>query len=148
MRTGSARAIELLGLPTPPLPASDFIGHIIFWDQQTARAMAGKIEAVTELHWVEALSRIREFSEYMLYGYFVQNNEKFADRHVLIPHTPCISYWDQRRSSASTELNRLLRSANAQDVAFSVASFSGTPVQMHPLRHRRSSGRRVRISRR
>jgi hypothetical protein len=28
---------ELLGLPTPPLPASDFIGHIIFWDQQTTR---------------------------------------------------------------------------------------------------------------
>ena len=40
---------QLLGLPVPPLPASDFIGHIIFWDQQTTRAMAAKIEAVTGL---------------------------------------------------------------------------------------------------
>ncbi len=33
-------ASSFLDLPTPPLPASDFIGHIIFWDQQTTRAMA------------------------------------------------------------------------------------------------------------
>ena len=30
---------RLLGFPTPPLPASDFIGHIIFWDRQTSRAL-------------------------------------------------------------------------------------------------------------
>ena len=65
---------ELLGLPVPPLPASDFIGHIIFWDRQTTAAMVAQIEKVTNLHWIEALCRTREFSEYMLYGYFVQNN--------------------------------------------------------------------------
>lgn len=118
---------RLLGLPTPPLPATDFIDHIIFWDQQTARAMAGRIEEVTGLEWVEALAKIHGFSEFMLYGYFVQNSEQFADRHVPIPHTPCISYWETP-TLGKTELNRLLRSANAQDVAFSVASFSGTPV--------------------
>ena len=78
MRAGSRPAIELLGLPAPPLPASDFIGHIIFWDQQTTRAMASKIEAVTKLDWIEALCKTREFSEYMLYGYFVQNDARFS----------------------------------------------------------------------
>ena len=38
---------QLLGLPVPPLPASDYIGHIIFWDQQTTRAMTSRIEAVS-----------------------------------------------------------------------------------------------------
>jgi len=40
--TGTSRAIallktshHLLGLPTPSLPHRTFIGHIIFWDQQT-----------------------------------------------------------------------------------------------------------------
>ena len=30
---------QLLGLKTPSLPADDFIGHIIFWDQQTTREL-------------------------------------------------------------------------------------------------------------
>jgi hypothetical protein len=119
---------QLLGLPAPPLPASDFIGHIIFWDQQTTRALAARIEAVTGLDWVEALCRTREFSEYMLYGYFVQNDARLADRHTLCPRTQCVSYWDQPKLGKG-ELNQLLCRADKDDVAFSVASFSGTPVQ-------------------
>jgi hypothetical protein len=119
---------QLLGLPTPPLPASDFIGHIIFWDQRSTRAMASKIEAVTDLEWVEALCQTREFSEYMLYGYFVQNDESFSGRHTVTSSTPCVDYWDAQKLSQG-DLNQLLRRADKDDVAFSVASFSGTPVQ-------------------
>ncbi len=86
---------QLLGLPVPPLPASDFIGHIIFWDQQTTRAMTSRIEAVTGVDWIEALCKTREFSEYMLYGYFVQNDARFAARHTPHQSTPCVSYWEQ-----------------------------------------------------
>jgi hypothetical protein len=119
---------QLLGLPAPSLPTSDFIGHIMFWDQQTARAMAAKIEAATKLEWVEALCRTREFSEYMLYGFFVQNDARFAAVHTPVPRTQCVSYWDQPKLGKG-ELNQLLRRADKDDVAFSVASFSGTPVQ-------------------
>src|SRR3984893_15552984 len=117
---------QLLGLPTPPLPASDFIGHIIFWDQQTTRAMASKIEAVTNLDWVEALCRTRGFSEYMLYGYFAQSDPGFSGGHTLTSRTPCVSYWDSPELSPA-ELSQLLRGADQDDVAFSVTSFSGTP---------------------
>jgi hypothetical protein len=120
---------KLLGLPTPPLPASDFIGHIIFWDQQTISAMASKIEAVTKLDWIEALCRTREFSEYMLYGYFVQNDAGSSARHTLVSSTPCVSYWNQT-TLGKAELNQLLRRADKDDVAFSIASFSGTPVEI------------------
>jgi hypothetical protein len=119
---------RLLGLPTPPLPATDFIGHIIFWDQQTTRAMAAKIGEVTGLDWAEALAKIHGFSEYMLYGYFVQNDGRFSGGHTPSSRTPCVSYWDPPRLGEA-ELNQLLRGADEHDVAFSVASFSGTPVQ-------------------
>ena len=119
---------QLLGLPTPPLPASDFIDHIIFWDQQTTRALVSQIEAVTNLHWVEALSRTREFSEYMLYGFFVQNDAASSAVHTVVPTTPCVSYWEQP-TLGKDELKQLLRGADGHDVAFSVASFSGTPVE-------------------
>ena len=87
---------QLLGLPTPPFPASDFIGHIIFWDQQTTRALTARIEAVTGLGWIEALCRTREFSEYMLYGYFVRERPGISSAARRgRPSTPCVSYWEQ-----------------------------------------------------
>ena len=85
---------QLLGLSTPPFPAADFIGHIIFWDKQTTRALIARIEEVTGVEWIEALCRTHEFAEYMLYGYFVQNDPASALRHAAVPTTPCVSYWD------------------------------------------------------
>jgi hypothetical protein len=119
---------RLLGYPTPPLPASDFIGHIIFWDQQTTRALTSRVEQVTGLDWIEALCKTREFSEYLLYGYFVQNDQASSAVHTAVPTTPCVSYWEQPTLSKG-ELNQLLQGANKHDVAFSIASFSGTPVE-------------------
>ena len=66
--------------------------------------LASRIEAVTGLDWIEALCRTREFSEYMLYGYFVQNDPASAARHTVVPSTPCVSYWDDPTLSKS-ELN-------------------------------------------
>jgi hypothetical protein len=119
---------RLLGIPTPQLPASDFIGHIIFWDRETTRAMASRIEAISGLDWVEALCRTHGFSEYMLYGYFAQNDASLSGRHRPTSRTACVSYWDQPKLGRD-ELNQLLRRADKDDVAFSVASFSGTPVE-------------------
>ena len=118
---------QLLGFPTPSFPAPDFIGHIIFWDRQTTHALTQRIEAITGVEWIEALCRIREFSEYLLYGYFVQNDPASATAHTVVASTPCISYWE-RSTLSKDELNALLRGADRHDVAFSIASFSGTPV--------------------
>src|SRR5262249_37438926 len=61
---------HLLGLPPPTFPADDFIGHVIFWDKRTVQGLLQRIERVAGRDWVEALCRVRDFSEYMLYGYF------------------------------------------------------------------------------
>jgi len=119
---------ELLGMATPPLPASDFIGHIIFWDRQTTQGMVSRIEQATGMDWVTALCRAREFSEYLLYGYFVAGDAEAARHHVPCRKTPCVSYWGGKRLDEA-QLRRLLRDAVETDVAFSVTSFSGTPVE-------------------
>lgn len=118
---------RLLGLPAPTLPTDDFIGHIMFWDQETVRAMAARIEATAGVSWVEALCRVREFSEYILYGTFVRQEQTFSTAHVPVSDTPCVSYWDEP-TLGERELQELLSGAGQDDVAFSVASFSGTPV--------------------
>jgi hypothetical protein len=120
---------QLLGLKAPPLPAPDYIGHIIFWDRNTARAMVSQIERTAGRGWVEALCRTRDFSEYMLYGYFAENERAFAAAHKPVSSTPCVSYWEAPRLDKAG-LNRLLSRASRVDVAFSVASFSLTPVDV------------------
>src|SRR5947209_7169521 len=124
-----ATSHQLLGLSVPPLPAPDYIGHIIFWDRNTTRAMVQRIEAVTGCGWVEALCRTRDFSEYMLYGCFAESDPASLMAHVPVSSTPCVSYWEAPRLDKSG-LNRLFSRASPDDVAFSVASFSLTPVDV------------------
>ena len=108
--------------------------HYILGPADDPRA-GPRIEAVTGLDWIEALCKTREFSEYMLYGYFVQNDPASA---AVTPSSR--APLRQLLGAADAEQGRtepLLRSADRNDVAFSIASFSGTPVQHHPRRDRR-----------
>ncbi len=79
--------------------------------------------------WVEALCRTRDFSEYMLYGYFAESDAASATGHSPVASTPCVSYWEAPRLDKAG-LSRLFNRAGRDDVAFSVASFSLTPVDV------------------
>jgi hypothetical protein len=118
---------RLLGLAEPTFPADDFIGHIICWDRRSVRAMIERIEQVTGLDWIEALCRARDISEYMLYGHFVRNTASLMRDHRCTPKNLCLSYWDAAALDQAA-LERMLRSAADDNVAFSAASFSETPV--------------------
>ena len=120
---------RLLGLDAPKFPADDFIGHIIVWDQRTVRAMMDRIERVTGLEWAEALCRTRDFSEYMLYGYFVRNDSAHMAQHQLVANLPCLSYWEKRALDLQGMRN-LIRTAAPHQAAFSVASISGSSVEV------------------
>jgi Family of unknown function (DUF6492) len=122
-------AHRLLGLAQPTFPADDFIGHIIFWDRRAVRAMTRRIEAATGVEWMEALCRARDISEYMLYGYFVGSNPGFSAQHRLTVDQLCLNCWDADALDRPA-LERMLRSADDNYVAFSAASFSGTPVPL------------------
>jgi hypothetical protein len=121
-------AHRLLGFAEPEFPADDFIGHIIFWDRRAVRAMLERIEQVTGVDWLEALCQARDISEYTLYGYFVRNTPGFMSDHRGTTKNLCLSYWDGVALDQPA-VERMLRSAAPDYVAFSAASFSETPVQ-------------------
>jgi hypothetical protein len=120
---------SLLGLVPPAFPADDFIGHVIFWDQETVKALIRRIEQVTGCEWVEALCRTRDFSEYMLYGYFQRSDGQARAMHCETSWMPCLSYWEPRPLDM-TGIRRLIGQARDGQVAFSAASLSGTPVEL------------------
>ena len=57
----------------------------------------------------------------------MQNDTRFAARHNHTHSTPCVSYWETPQLGKD-ELKQLFSRACEQDVACSIASFSGTPV--------------------
>jgi hypothetical protein len=118
---------RLLGLAWPSFPADDFIGHIIFWDQQAVRAMTARIEQVTGLEWIDALYRAHAISEYMLYGFAVCSDAELLRRHRCTTQSPCFSYWDREPLDAAA-LDTMLKAVPEHCVAFSSASINGTSV--------------------
>jgi len=118
---------RLLGLPAPSLPADDFIGHIMFWDQEAVRALAARIEATAGVSWAQALCRVREFSEYMLYGTFVRHEESFSRAHVAVSGTPCVGHRDEAVLD-ERGLRELLSGASQDEVAFALACCPDIPV--------------------
>jgi hypothetical protein len=119
----------LLDLGTAVFPGHDFVTHIVFWDQRTARAMVERIAAVSGTSWFEALCRARyHLSEYMLYGYFVMTNDAHGKDHWLCDHSLCKSYFDTEPLKQAAALEMLRGSAGK--VGFSVVSRSHTPLAL------------------
>ncbi len=117
---------RLLGLGEPAFPATDFVGRVIVWDRRTVRAMTTRIEAITGAEWVEALCRVRDFSEYTLYGYFVQSSPRELAAHVTTSRGPCLTW-----GADALDRPRLERAFAAnEDVAISAAAFSAASIDM------------------
>jgi hypothetical protein len=120
---------RLLGLAEPQFPAPDFIGDIITWDRTTVRAMVERIESVTGMEWTEALCRVRDFSEYMLYGFFVQNSHRHRADHSATTRKQCLRCGSPEPLDRPA-LERLLGDAHDDHVALSAASFSSTSPEV------------------
>jgi hypothetical protein len=120
---------RLLGLGPAQFPADDFIGHIIFWDQRTVRAMLERIERVMGCEWADALCNARDFSEYLLYGYYLRGDPAHMAQHRATGMLPCLSYWERRTLDVAS-IHGIIDGADDHHVAISVSSMSETPVQV------------------
>lgn len=86
-------AYRLLGAFEPPLPGDDYIGQMIVWDRDSVRLILEKVEFVTGLPWWKALCKVRDFSEYILYGVGVKTCPELVPRHEVVTKALCATYW-------------------------------------------------------
>ena len=120
---------RLLGDAPTSFPADDYIGNVIVWDKDAVRDMAHAIERATRLSWPLALCRTRAFSEYLLYGHFVQNSPKRRAEHETTTNSLAISYWSEAPLDAAA-LADMIANAAQSSVALCVQSFSHTSAAM------------------
>jgi hypothetical protein len=68
--TVSAR---LLGLDSKPYFGADYIGHLVTWRREVILELQNRLTAVVGEHWDKIIAREQAFSEYILYGIFVEH---------------------------------------------------------------------------
>jgi hypothetical protein len=120
---------HLLGQPEPTkFPADDYIGNVIFWDKSAVRDMTATIEQASSRNWVHALCSTRDFSEYLLYGHFVQNSPRHKSTHKITTESLATSYWGDARLD-NAEVTALVEMTSEAKVALCIQSFSRTPVE-------------------
>lgn len=89
------RAAGSLRLPTPQRPADDYINNLVTWRADQARAMLAHVEGASGRHWIELTASARGFSEWLLYGLYVDRVAGPASGHVATARPLARTYWGQ-----------------------------------------------------
>lgn len=103
-RAWHAAAGRLLGLPPSDWRGAEYVDALVVWRRDAAIAMTRRIEAVTGRSWQVALSRTPHFSEYVLYGVFVDQVLGFEAAGVWPePLSLCHTRWSGDFADAADE---------------------------------------------
>jgi hypothetical protein len=105
------------------LPGPDYIAHLVVWRTRSAAAMLNYIEQKSGRDWISAVAKHRQFSEYMLYGRFVDCVlTPAASGHTVVGAALAKSYWS-RASLPKPGTLRLAQELRDDQVAVGIQSF-------------------------
>ena len=123
-------ARRLLGLPAadpPPLP--DYISPLNAWDRGVVQALRDRIERVTGRPWLEAIGSELHFSEFILYGVFVEGALGSSAEAVAADSMFLHTYWAST-PLAPRDAEGFVRGLTRDDVAVMISAKSHTPLDV------------------
>jgi Family of unknown function (DUF6492) len=118
---------SLLGLPAGSPPYPDYVSSLMAWDPVVVRKLLDKVQSTTGQRWFDAVGRQLHFSEWTLYGVFVDEVLGGASRRFSTDDSLCHAYWDEIPLTERT-LREFLTSTGADDIAVMVSAKSRTPM--------------------
>jgi Family of unknown function (DUF6492) len=124
------QACKLLGLPPTPLPAPDYIDHVITWRRENVVQMCQHLERLSGRGWIETLCRSWHLSEYILYGTFTDQVMGSRSGHYREAHKLCHDYWRSEPMSQS-ELQQFMAGIQPEHVAVMISAKSGMTVDQY-----------------
>jgi hypothetical protein len=133
-----AAARRALGMPPGRPPFPDYVTSLNIWDRDVVWRALRRVEETTGRRWLEALGRELHFSEWTLYGVYV---DEFEDTgHLTVTaESLCHSYWDTVPLSQDAATAFLSRVGPA-DIAYMIGAKSNTPVSVRRAAHAHSFG--------
>jgi hypothetical protein len=118
-------AHELLGLPPAQFPAPDYVSSFCAWEPTVVRAMVDQIEQATSRPWADAITRLRTFSEWTVYGVYVTEVMGYEGAS-LRESSFCHSYWGTSPLTLENSVE-FISAIRPDDVAVLIQSKTHTP---------------------
>lgn len=124
-------ARELLGLPaTGTARCVDYISALNVWDSGTVRRMLERVEQVSGSDWWSAVCRNMHFSEFVLYGIFVDEcGDGVELRPQSLPTAVCRFHWGTTPLRGEG-ISELAGSVEPATVAVMISAKSGTSAEV------------------
>jgi Family of unknown function (DUF6492) len=122
------QAASVLDLPALALPATDYINNLVSWRRDHALAILARIEQSSGRDFAATLGRSRTFSEYQIYGVFVDGITGGAG-HFADPEPLSLTYWSGDALTADS-LRTFVDRLSTQQIAICVQSFTGTSTDL------------------
>ena len=120
-------ARALLGLPPAEPPYTDYISSLLAWDPAIVRRMLARVTATTGRPWTTAIAGQLHFSEWTLYGVFVDDVIGAPANSFASDDPLCLAYWDETPLDRDGAVD-FLRGVRPTDVAAMISAKSRTPL--------------------
>lgn len=128
-------ATSLLGLP--PLatfnrnnPFISYVGNLITWRRDNVLQLHQHIEQITQKSWIEAIANCWSFSEYMLYGIFVEYVLKDSSTHYGNSQPLTHEYWGTTPLNKE-QLQQFWQNITPECIAVMISAKSKTPIDAY-----------------
>jgi hypothetical protein len=121
----AARA--LLGLPPAEPPYPDYISSLLAWDPAIVRRLLTRVTVTTGRPWTTAIAGQLHFSEWTLYGVFVDHVIGAPANSFASDDPLCLAYWDETPLNQDGAVD-FLRGVRSTDVAAMISAKSRTPL--------------------
>jgi hypothetical protein len=118
----------LLGLPAAQPPFNDYVASMIACAPSLVRELLERVETVTRRPWADAIGSQLHFSEWMLYGVFVDEVLGARANAFASDDSRCHSYWDETPLDEE-RLADFLTGIRPDDVAVMISAKSHTPLE-------------------
>ncbi|MDJ0795354.1 MAG: DUF6492 family protein [Calothrix sp. MO_167.B12] len=120
-------ATQLLELPPMNFPAPNYIGNLITWKRENVFKLYQHLENISGRGWIETIASCWDFSEYILYGMFVDQVLKDESGHYCDPQNICHEYWLEEVMS-SEQLQDFFAHIRPEHLTVMISAKSGMSV--------------------
>jgi hypothetical protein len=123
-------ANALLKIPPLSEPDANYVGNLIVWRRDHVQQLCERLETVGQTHWTHVLSRQKTFSEYVLYGTFVDRVLGEKSGHYADDFPWCHEYWE-KQSLEADRVMEFFESLPPESVAMMISAKAKIPVSQY-----------------
>jgi hypothetical protein len=115
---------RLLGIPPVVYPAPNFIGDLITWRRSLVLKLHDYLEMRFHRYWLETLANTLHWSEYILYGMFIEHVLKQEAGHYYDPVCPGLQYFSTQPMS-DFELKAFMDKVEPEQIMIMISAKAG-----------------------